>query len=77
VKTDPDLPSDIGPYKKPAAEPERVPRRPLPGTKFASKILFPAFAALMFVMVTAPLFGLVAGVTVNLLVHWYEIGMSI
>lgn len=55
----------------------KVPRRPLPGSRFASRVLLPLLAAMFFLMALAPLFGLVAGITVNLVVHWYEIGMGI
>lgn len=77
MKTDPDLPSDIGPYKKPEAPKQKVPRRPIPGSRFASRVLLPLICAMAFIMALSPIFGLLTGIIVNLFVKWYEIGASI
>lgn len=75
MKTDPDLPSDIGPYKK--GDVTSKPPRPAIVPPSAAKPLIWLVWLLFVVMLLSPIFGLLIGFIVDTFMTFYNMARGV
>lgn len=72
MKTDPDLPSDIGPYKKGDVKAE-PPSPWFNGRRIFWRVIVAVVFLLFWLMVLSPIFGLLIGFTVETFMTFYNL----